>query len=383
MTEKLDIKESLFSRIRPYLRDDAILTSNTSGLSVNDMAATLDDSLKKRFLVTHFFNPPRYMYLLEIIPCDATEPAVLEFMARVGEEQLGKGVVFAKDTPNFIANRIGIFSMALTLRAMIDDGYTVEEVDALTGPVIGRPKSASFRTADLVGLDVFVHASRTVYEGAPEDEQRQLFQLPDVIERMVKEGFLGEKTGKGFYKKIKRNGKSEILTLDLDTFDYRPRERASFPSVEMAKAIEDPVERIKAVVSGKDRGAEFVWRLLSETLVYSANRLGEIAGDIVQIDNAMKWGFNWKHGPFELWDALGVEATAARLEKEGCGVPAAVTAVLESQSKRFYGQGENSRRTFFVPGTGHQKLAEREAVIDLDCPGPDRFGRSGRLRLAT
>jgi 3-hydroxyacyl-CoA dehydrogenase len=365
VTEKLKVKESLFSRIQPYLSDTAILTSNTSGLSVNDMAATLDDSLKKRFLVTHFFNPPRYMYLLELVPNDATDPAVLEFMARASEEILGKGVVMAKDTPNFIANRIGVFSMMTTLRMMVEEGYTVEEVDVLTGPVIGRPKSASLRTADLVGLDTFAHASQTVYDGAPEDEQRDLFKLPDIIQRMVKEGFLGEKTGQGFYKKVKKDGKSEILSLDLEKFDYRPRERASFASVQMAKAIEDPTERIKAVVAGKDRGAEFVWRVLSETLVYSANRVGEVADDIVQIDNAMKWGFNWAQGPFELWDALGVEAVAARLEKEGKAVPAVVTEVLGSKSKRFYDQGDNSHRTFFVPGTGHKELPQREAVIDL------------------
>ncbi|MFQ5511496.1 MAG: 3-hydroxyacyl-CoA dehydrogenase NAD-binding domain-containing protein [Candidatus Krumholzibacteriia bacterium] len=365
VTEKLDIKESLFTRIGPYLGDQAILASNTSGLSVNDMAAVLDAPLRKRFLVTHFFNPPRYMYLLEIVPNDATDPAVLEFMTRAGEQILGKGVVLAKDTPNFIANRIGAYSMAVTLRMMVDEGYTVEEVDALTGPVIGRPKSASLRTADLVGLDTFVHASRTVYDGAPDDEQRDLFQLPDVIQRMVEEGYLGEKTGKGFYKKVKKDGKTEILSLDLEKFDYRPRERASFPSVQMAKAMDDTTGRIKAVIAGKDRGAEFVWRVLSETLVYSANRLGEIAGDIVQIDNAMKWGFNWVQGPFELWDALGVDKVAARLEKEGRAVPAVVTEVLAGEVKSFYGRGDDSKRTFFAPGAGHRDFPAREAVVDL------------------
>ncbi|UCG50838.1 MAG: enoyl-CoA hydratase/isomerase family protein [Candidatus Latescibacterota bacterium] len=369
VTERLDIKHSLFDRIAPHLKDTAILSSNTSGLPIAELASVLSDSLKKRFLVTHFFNPPRYMYLLEIVPLAAshgsTDPEVLKHLVQFGEEVLGKGIVIAKDTPNFIANRIGIYSMVSALRAMLEGGYTIEEVDTLTGPVIGRPKSATFRTVDLVGLDTLVHASKTVYDRAVGDECRESFDLPEMIHKMAEKSLLGDKTGMGFYKKVKKDGKSEILTLDYNTFDYRSRERAKFPSLELIRNIDDTAERVGAILKGKDRAAEFLWRVLSETIVYSANRLGEITDDIVQIDRAMKWGFNWELGPFELWDAMGVEKVVARLEKEGREVPAVVTDVLGTESKRFYTEDEKFTQYHFVPGGTHSELPEREATINL------------------
>jgi 3-hydroxyacyl-CoA dehydrogenase len=365
VTEQMDIKADLFGRIEPHLKPSAIITSNTSGLSVEKMAAALSESIRKRFLVTHFFNPPRYMHLLELVPHAATDPAVTELMSCLGEERLGKGIVVAKDTPNFIANRVGAFSIAATMRVMLEDGYTVEEVDALTGPTIGRPKSATFRTADLVGLDTMAHTCKTVYDRAPDDERRDYFQLPDLIGKMITKGMLGEKTGQGFYKKIKKDGKSEILTLDFETFDYRERKRPKFASLEMARNLEGSGEKITAILKGKDRGSAFLWRVLSETLVYSANRLGEIADSIVDIDNAMKWGFNWELGPFELWDALGVEKVAARLEKEGTAVPATVREVLGTRSKRFYEYDDTHRRFYFVGGGDHSAVPANDAVIDL------------------
>jgi len=363
--ETLAIKEAVFKQLEPHLADHAILCSNTSGLSVNEMAGFLSDSLKSRFLVTHFFNPPRYMRLLEIVPHDGTAPEVTRFMSDFGEERLGKGVVVCKDTPNFIANRIGAFSMAATLRVMASDGYTIEEVDALTGPVIGRPKSASLRTADLVGLDTLAHTAQTVYDGAPSDEGHDYFQLPDFVDAMLEKRMLGDKTGRGFYKKIKKDGKSVIMTLDLDTLDYRDRKRASFPTLELVRNIDDVGERIAMLLKGRDRAADFLWKVISETLVYSANRVGEIADNIVDIDNAMKWGFNWELGPFELWDTLGVEKIAGRLEKDGQAIPDFVKAVLATKSKTFYDYDKDQTRLYFAVGGQHDKAPDRKENIDL------------------
>ncbi len=363
--ETLAIKEAVFRQIEPHLSDRAILCSNTSGLPVAEMAAKLSDSVKKRFLVTHFFNPPRYMRLLEIVPHDGTEAGVTEFIQRFVEDRLGKGVVVCKDTPNFIANRIGIFSVASALRALAHDGYTIEEVDTLTGPVIGRAKSASLRTADLVGLDTLAHAAKTVYDGAPSDERRDYFKLPGFVDKMIADGMLGEKTGKGFFKKTKVEGKTKILTLDVDKFEYRDRKRPSFPSIELVRSIDDVGERIVTLLKGKDRVADFLWKTLSETLVYAANRVGEISDSIVDIDNAMKWGFNWELGPFELWDALGVETIAKRLEKEGREIPEIVKQVLQSESKTFYDHDKDHNRRYIAVGGKYEPYPEREEVIDL------------------
>jgi 3-hydroxyacyl-CoA dehydrogenase len=365
VTEKMEIKAAVFGQIAPHMKDTAILASNTSGLSVNDMAASLPDDLKKRFIVTHFFNPPRYLHLLEIVPHAITDPALIDFMKRFGDEGLGKGVVVAKDTPNFIANRIGAFSMMSTLYAMAEGGYTVEEVDALTGPAVGRPKSATFRTADLVGIDVFAHTAATVYNRADDDESRDLFKLPDFVNTMLERNMLGQKVGEGFYKKTKKDGATEILTLDTETLEYREKKRPSFASLQMARSMETPQERIVAIIKSKDRASEFLWRNLSETMVYAANRLGEIADSVVDIDNAMKWGFGWELGPFELFDLLGAERVAERLTKEGRDVPAALTAVLDTPSKRFYDEDDKFDRFYFMPGKGHEPVPARDGVIDL------------------
>jgi len=350
IVENLDIKRSLFERIAPHLSDTAILATNTSGLSVNDMAAALPESLRGRFLGMHFFNPPRYLRLLEMIPHAGTAPEVLASMTAFGEEVLGKGAVLASDTPNFIANRIGVFSVMSVLRATLEGGYTVEDVDALTGPVIGHPKSATFRTADLVGLDILVHASQTVYDRATNDECHDFFKAPEAIQRMLDDGMLGQKTGQGFYKKTKKDGKTEILTLDLETFEYREAQKPKFKSLELAKTQSGVGPRTVALLKGKDRGAEFTWLTLSEMLLYAARRLGEVSDDVVSIDRAMRWGFGWKLGPFELWDAIGVESTVERMRKDGAEIPQVVEDVLATPEKTFYTQDDEHNRFHFQRG---------------------------------
>ena len=364
--EKLDIKKSLFEKITPFLKDTAIVTTNTSGLSVTEMAQAMPDAFKPRFLGTHFFNPPRYLRLLELVPHAGTDPEVLAAVTLFGSEYLGKGVVVANDTPDFIANRIGCYWLMAVIRAMLEGGYTIEEVDALTGPVVGRPKSASFRTADLVGVDVFVHASYTVYDRASGDEERDLFKPPDVVERMVKEGRLGRKTGGGFYKKVKKSGKTEILTLDLDSFEYRERQRPKFKSLDLAKTVDDLAARTRQLIKGKDRASQFVWRVISEMLVYSANRLGEVSDNIVSIDRAMKWGYGWEIGPFETWDAIGVEYIVERLDKEGREVPEIARKVSESNEKAFYSRDETYRQHYFTIGGAREEVGVLPDHIDLE-----------------
>jgi 3-hydroxyacyl-CoA dehydrogenase len=365
VVEKLDIKRGLFEKIAPHIKDGAVVTTNTSGLSITDMAAVLPESLRPRFLGTHFFNPPRYLHLLELIPHAGTDPAVLQSMREFGDRVLGKGVVVAKDTPDFIANRIGSFSVMSTIRAMLEGGYTIEEVDALTGPLIGRPKSATFRTADLVGLDILVHAANTVYERATKDEKRDTFKAPDAIQKMLAKGLLGDKTGKGFYQKVPgKDGGSEILTLDLKTLEYRPRQSPKFPSLETAKTIESLGDRIRTITNANDRAGAFVWRILADTLLYSAFRVGEIADDVASIDRAMRWGFGWELGPFELWDAIGIEKSVERMEMERRTLPPIVLETLKSPSKKFYKKEEVAKRPRLKSGT-LKPVEEAPASIDL------------------
>ncbi len=364
VVERLDVKTSLFERIAPHLGESAIVATNTSGLSVTAMAEAMPEAVRPRFLGMHFFNPPRYLHLLEIVPHALTHPDVVKTACEFGETVLGKGVVIARDTPNFIGNRIGVFGVMQTIRAMLEGGYTVEEVDALTGPLLGRPKSATFRTADLVGVDVLVHAARTVYDNAPDDEMRDVFDPPEAIRRMVEKGLLGEKAGGGFYRKVRGEGGSEILAIDLETLEYRPRRKPKFPSVEMARQKEGLGERIRAVLAAGDRASEFVWNTLAPLWLYAARRVGEIADDVVAIDRAMRWGFGWRMGPFELWDEVGVEGTVTRMRSEGMDVPPLVDAVLETPEKRFYAEADGAR-TFFT-GTAREPVPTDERAIDLD-----------------
>lgn len=342
VVEKMEIKKRLFSeKVAPNLKEGAILSSNTSGLSVNEMAESLPEPVRKNFLITHFFNPPRYMRLLEIVPNRYTDPEVVRFMAGFIEKRLGKGIVFAKDTPNFIANRIGVYSMCNSMRHMIEMELTVEDVDAVAGPATARPKSAIFRTADLVGLDTLQHVADNAYETLVKDEQREVFRLPGFINEMVKKGLLGKKSDHGFFKKEKGEDGSKYFYYDYKTGEYAPSVRPQFASVETAKPIDDPVKRLQTVLSGADKGAVFAWKNLRDTLIYTFNRVPEIADDIVNIDNAMKWGFNWDLGPFEMLDAIGVKNFVKRAELDKVDVPAGLRSI-----ERFY-KFENNKDYYY------------------------------------
>jgi len=342
VVENMAIKKQLFTeKVVPNLKPGAILATNTSGLSVNEMATVLPSEVRKNFLVTHFFNPPRYMRLLEIVPCNETDPQVVAFMSAFIAKRLGKGIVYAKDTPNFIANRIGVYAICNSIRTMQELGMTVEEVDAVAGPATARPKSAAFRTSDLVGIDTLKHVASNSYELLPNDEEREIFRVPAFMEEMVAKGLLGNKSKQGFYKKVKGEKGTQVYYYDYTTGEYVESQRPKFASVEAAKGIDDAGKRLKAVVLGADKGAQFAWRNVRDSLIYTLNRIPEIADDIVNVDNAMKWGFNWELGPFEMLDAIGVADFVKKAEADGVAVPAILKEV-----ESFY-RFENNQPQYF------------------------------------
>jgi 3-hydroxyacyl-CoA dehydrogenase len=332
VAERLDIKHTVYNNIIPHLKDSVIMTSNTSGIPLGDLITVLPDHLKKRFMITHFFNPPRYMRLLELVKGLETDDAVYNMIAEFGEDVLGKGIVHAKDTPNFIGNRIGVFGMAVTMNTAIEQGLTVEEVDKLTGTVVGRAKSATFRTADIVGLDTMINVQGTSYDNLPDDEEREEFIIPDFLQQLVDKGNLGAKTKAGFYKKTNDG----ILSLDLKTGEYGPQKKVRFDGFRLAKDRQKSGDKIKAMAYSDDRGGKFFWEVLSRTLIYSANRIPEISDDIINIDNAMKWGYGWEAGPFEVWDNIGVREATTRMENDGKKVPKWVKDMLASGRESFY-----------------------------------------------
>jgi 3-hydroxyacyl-CoA dehydrogenase len=342
VAERLEIKRSLFERVEQFRKPGTIVTTNTSGLPIRLIAESRCDDFQQHWAGTHFFNPPRYMKLVELIPGPKTESEVLAALEEFCDVRLGKGVVVAKDTPNFIANRIGTYSMLNVLRLMQELDMTIEEVDACTGPAVGWPKSATFRTADIVGLDVLVNVVRNIYENAPDDEMRERYRVPPLIEEMMKRGMLGEKSGGGFYKRVRGSGEKEILSLDWKTFDYRARQKAKFGSIEAGKQVEDTRARLQQLLSpvlagGKaDKAQQFLWGSISEMCCYAARRVPEIADRVVDVDRAMRWGFAWEMGPFEIWDAVGVERIAAQLAKENRPVPPLVEKLLAGGGKSFY-----------------------------------------------
>ena len=368
VAENLEIKRTLLSRVAQFRKPGAFVTTNTSGLPVHLIAEGLPDEFQEHWAGTHFFNPPRYLKLVEIVPGPKTLPAVVETLRDFCDRRLGKGVVVAKDTPNFIANRIGTFSMLNALRLMGELGMTVEEVDACTGPAVGWPKSATFRTADIVGLDVLVHVVKNIYETAPNDESRERYKVPVLVEEMTRRGWLGDKTGQGFYKKVKGEGEKEILTLDVHTMEYRARQKARFASLEAGKTIDDTSQRLRALVGpileGRkgDKAQQFLWGALSETCLYASRRVPEISDNIVDVDRAMRWGFGWELGPFEMVDALGLSAFAAQIQKEGRPLPALIEKVLASGRKSFY-ESEKGITTVFDPGAAGLKKVEEPAGI--------------------
>ncbi len=361
--EDLDIKTRVLAAAAPYIRPDAVLSSNTSGLSLAAMAAALPAPLRARFLGTHFFNPPRYMRLVEVIPTADTDSAVLAAVTAFCARRLGKGIVPAKDTPNFIANRVGVHAMMATVRVMTELGLTIEEVDALTGPALARPRTATFRLADLVGLDTLLHVAENVQAAAPDDECRALFAPPDFLRRMVAAGLLGRKSGGGFYRKEK--GRDEILTLDLDTLAYRPKKSAQFAEIEAGRAIADPGARVLALVSGRGRAAQVAWKMLAPTLSYAAMRLGGIADDADAIDRAIRWGFNWELGPFETWDALGFRPTAERLRADGLPLPAWVDALLAAGAQSLYTEIDGARHGPTATAGVHAPVWSDPRVFDF------------------
>jgi 3-hydroxyacyl-CoA dehydrogenase len=368
VTEDRGIKRTLLEKVMAARRPGAVVSSNTSGISIASILEGFSEDLQQHFLGTHFFNPPRYLKLLEVIPTAETLPEVVEVVSRFAESVLGKGIVIAKDTPNFIANRIGTFTTLKALRAMQEDGYTIEEVDALTGPAIGLPKSATFRTLDIVGLDVLAHVVKNLWEALPNDERHDLFQLPDLIQQMMQRRLLGEKTRQGFYKKVKGKDageESEILTLDFTTFDYRERQRPQFPSLEMARNIEGTRERVRTLCQSPDRAGEFYRKVLFDTFHYAAMRVPEISDDIVSIDNAMKWGFNWECGIFELWDAVGIEKVVEAWKKAGRSTPPLVEKLRATGKETFYASGEGARSYFDLASGGYRDLEDRPGVLLL------------------
>ena len=371
VAENLEIKRNLLARVATFRKPGAIVTTNTSGLPVHLIAEGMTEEFQQHWAGTHFFNPPRYLKLVELIPGPKTSPGVIETLTDFCDRRLGKGVVLAKDTPNFIANRVGTFSMLNVLRLMTSLGMTIEEVDACTGPAVGQPKSATFRTADIVGLDVLVHVVKNIYETVPNDESREIYKVPPFIEEMIRRGWLGDKTGQGFYKRVKGGGEKEILTLDVNTMDYRPRQKAKFASLEAGKAIEDSRERLRALVGplleGQkgDKGQQFLWGALSEMCLYAARRVPEISDNVEDVDRAMRWGFAWEMGPFEQMDALGVAAFAAQVRKEGRALPPVIEKLLASGRKNFY-ESEKGKTAVFDFKTGAVKpVEEPKGVIIL------------------
>jgi len=362
VAERLDIKHAVYNNIVPHLKESVIMTSNTSGIPLSDLISVLPDHLKKRFMITHFFNPPRYMRLLELIKGPDTDEAVYEMIAEFGEDVLGKGIVHAKDTPNFIGNRIGVLGMSVTMNTAINSGLTVEEVDKLTGTVIGRPKSATFRTADVVGLDTMINVSNTSYKNLPDDEEREEFKIPIFLQKLVDDGNLGAKTKAGFYKKTDEG----ILSVDLKTGEYGPQKKVRFDGFRLAKDRQTSNEKLKAMAYSDDKGGKFFWEILSRTLIYSANRLPEISDDIINIDNAMKWGYGWESGPFEVWDGIGVRESVERMEKEGRKVPQWVNDMLASGRESFYELKDGNRTYFDVLSSTVKTEEQSKKSINLN-----------------
>jgi 3-hydroxyacyl-CoA dehydrogenase len=372
VAENLEIKRGLLAKVAQFRKPGSIVTTNTSGLPVHLIAAGLPEEFQQHWAGTHFFNPPRYMKLVEVIPGPKTSPEVLNTLSDFCDRQLGKGVVVAKDTPNFIANRIGTFSMLNALRLMELLGMSVEEVDVCTGPAVGWPKSATFRTADIVGLDVLMHVVKNIYETAPNDESRESYKIPAFVEEMAKRKWLGDKTGQGFYKRVKGGqGEKEILTLDLNTMEYREKQKARFASIEAGKAVEDTRERLRGLLTPlfegqkTDKAQQFMWGGLSEMCLYAGRRMPEIADNIVDVDRAMRWGFAWELGPFEMVDAIGLSAFAGQIKKENRALPAVFEKALAAGRSSFYESSKGETSVFDLATSKTKKVEEPAGILIL------------------
>ncbi|WP_452229388.1 MULTISPECIES: 3-hydroxyacyl-CoA dehydrogenase NAD-binding domain-containing protein [unclassified Lacinutrix] len=367
VVERLDIKKIVFEKLEKYRTPGTLITSNTSGIPIKFMNEGRSEDFQKHFCGTHFFNPARYLKLFEIIPGPKTDPSVLEFLNEYGEKFLGKTSVVAKDTPAFIGNRIGIFSIQSLFHAVKELDLTVEEVDKLSGPVIGRPKSATFRTVDVVGLDTLVHVANGIHENCPNDERLELFELPDFIQTMMENKWLGSKTGQGFYKLERHaDGSKDILTLDLNTLEYRANKRAKFATLELTKTIDKVVDRFKVLVKGKDKAGEFYRKSFTALFAYVSNRIPEISDELYKIDDAMKAGFGWEHGPFQIWDAIGVEKGIELMKAEGLEPAAWVNEMVASGNTSFYSVKEGSSYFYDIPTKSQTKIPGQDSFIILD-----------------
>ena len=365
IVENMDIKKKVFKNVEANWTPGAIVSSNTSGLSINEMVSECSTDFRRYFLGTHFFNPPRYMKLLELIPCKETLPEVMDYMHRFCERTLGKGVVFAKDTPNFIANRIGTYAMVQTIKLMLQENMTIEQVDAITGPPMGHPKSASFRTMDMVGLDTFRHVAQTCIDKSDDPVEKEEMQLPDLLNKMVEKNLLGDKTKQGFYKKIRGKAGSEILALDYDTMEYRPREKARYDIFKETKEA-GLKKGLKILVNSDDEAGKFAWALMKKLSIYAANRIPEIADDVVNVDRAMSWGFNWKLGPFASWDAIGLRESVEQMKKEGEKIPAFVEEMLEKGFESFYKENDDGSLSYYdLASKGYQPVVESPEIVNL------------------
>jgi 3-hydroxyacyl-CoA dehydrogenase len=371
VAENLEIKRNLLGKVAQFRKPGSIVTTNTSGLPVHLIAEGLPEEFQQHWAGTHFFNPPRYMKLVEIIPGPKTSDKVLGVLADFCDRRLGKGVVVAKDTPNFIANRIGTYSMLNALRLMAKLDMTIEEVDACTGPAVGWPKSATFRTADIVGLDVLTHVVKNIYETAPHDESREAYKVPVLVDEMMKRNWVGDKTGQGFYKRVKGSAEKEILTLDTGAMEYRPRAKARFASIEAGKTVEDTRDRLRALVTPlfegqkTDKAQQFIWGGLSEMCLYAGRRIPEISDHIADIDRAMKWGFAWELGPFETVDAIGLPAFAEQIRKEGHSLPAVFEKALSAGRKSFYESEKGVTSVFDFATSATSKVEELAGIVIL------------------
>ena len=363
VVERLDIKRSLYEKVEQFRKQGTLITSNTSGIPIHLLSEGRSEDFKKHFCGTHFFNPPRYLRLLEIIPTPDTDPSVIEFLMHYGDLYLGKTTVFAKDTPAFIANRIGVFGIMAIFQLVEKLGLSIDEVDALTGPIIGRPKSATFRTADVVGIDTLVKVAKGVYDNCPNDEQREVFQIPSWLNKIVENKWLGDKTGQGFFKKIKgAGGEKEILTLDLKTLEYKPRQKPKFASVDAAKPIDDLKQRLKMLAAAQDKAGEFYRYFHYGLFSYISHRIPEISDEIYRIDDAMMAGFGWEIGAFESWDVLGVERTTQAMKAAGYSVASWVEEMIAAGNKSFY-KIENGKTLCYDPQSKTYK----------PIPGSDEF----------
>ena len=367
VVERLDIKKQVFELVEKHRKPGTLITSNTSGIPIHFMNQGRSEDFQKHFAVTHFFNPPRYLKLFEVVPGPKCLPAVTAFLMNYGEKFLGKTSVLAKDTPAFIGNRIGIFGIMSLFHIVKEMGLTVEEVDKLTGPVIGRPKSATFRTVDVVGLDTLVHVAKGLYENCPNDEAHKLFQLPGFINQLMENKWLGNKTKQGFYKKqTDAKGQSEILALDLNSMEYATAKRIKFSTLDSTKSIEKVIDRFKVLVNGKDKAGEFYRKTFAALFAYSANRIPEISDELYRIDDAMKAGFGWEHGPFQIWDAIGVEKGIELIKAEGLTLNSWVSEMLSNGNNSFYTIKEGTKHFYDISSKTQTKIPGQESFIILD-----------------